>query len=80
MGQILSQIKNGESAVVRAILESSLKVKLMEMGLVEGKKLEILYRAPFGDPIAVDIDGYVLSLRRDEAQLIEVEVQNSTTP
>ncbi len=79
MGQILSQIKNGESAVVRAILESSLKVKLMEMGLVEGKKLEILYRAPFGDPIAVDIDGYVLSLRRDEAQLIEVEVQNSAT-
>ena len=80
MGQILSQIKNGESVVVRAILESSLKVKLMEMGLVEGKKLEILYRAPFGDPIAVDIDGYVLSLRKDEAQLIEVEVQNSATP
>ena len=80
MGQILSQIKNGESVVVCAILESSLKVKLMEMGLVEGKKLEILYRAPFGDPIAVDIDGYVLSLRKDEAQLIEVEVQNSTTP
>ena len=80
MGQILSQIKNGESVVVRAILESSLKVKLMEMGLVEGKKLEILYRAPFGDPIAVDIDGYVLSLRKDEAKLIEVEVQNSTTP
>ncbi len=80
MGQILSQIKNGESVVVRAILESSLKVKLMEMGLVEGKKLEILYRAPFGDPIAVDIDGYVLSLRKDEAQFIEVEVQNSATP
>ena len=80
MGQILSQVKNGESVVVRDILESSLKVKLMEMGLVEGKRLEILYRAPFGDPIAVDIDGYVLSLRKDEAQLIEVEVQNSTTP
>ena len=76
MGQILSQVKNGESVVVRAILESSLKVKLMEMGLVVGKRLEILYRAPFGDPIAVDIDGYVLSLRRDEAQLIEVEDQN----
>ncbi len=80
MGQILSHIKNGESVVVRAILESSLKVKLMEMGLVVGKRLEILYRAPFGDPIAVDIDGYVLSLRKDEAQLIEVDLQNEPTP
>lgn len=66
--------------MVRAILESSLKVKLMEMGLVVGKRLEILYRAPFGDPIAVDIDGYVLSLRKDEAQLIEVDLQNHPTP
>jgi Fe2+ transport system protein FeoA len=44
----------------------------MEMGFVQGKELTILFRAPFGDPIAVDMNGYVLSLRLDEAALIDV--------
>lgn len=74
MNSLLSNIKNGEFVIVRNILETSLKVKLMEMGLVAGKKLEVLYRAPFGGPIAIDLDGYVLSLRKDEANVIEVEL------
>ena len=73
MKSSLSNIKNGEFAVVREISESSLKVKLIEMGLTLGKKIEVLYRAPFGGPIAIDVEGYVLSLRRDEAQMVEVE-------
>ena len=73
MNSSLSNIKNGEFAVIREIRESSLKVKLIEMGLTIGKKIEVLYRAPFGGPIAFDVEGYVLSLRKDEAQLIEVE-------
>jgi ferrous iron transport protein A len=76
MNRSLSNIKNGEFVIVSNILESSLKVKLLEMGLVVGKKLEILYRAPFGGPIAIDLEGYVLSLRKDEAQMIEVELLN----
>ncbi len=43
------------------------------MGIMEGKQLKVLFRAPFGDPIAVDVGGYILSLRKDEAELIEVE-------
>lgn len=74
MNSLLSNIKNGEFVIVRNILETSLKVKMMEMGLVAGKKLEVLYRAPFGGPIAIDLDGYVLSLRKDEANVIEVEL------
>ena len=42
------------------------------MGLVSGKKLKVLFRAPFGDPIAIDLGGSVLSLRLDEAKLITV--------
>lgn len=76
MNSSLSNIKNGEFVIVSNILESSLKVKLLEMGLVVGKKLEVLYRAPFGGPIAIDLEGYVLSLRKDEAQMIEVELLN----
>jgi len=73
---LLSNIKNGEHVIIRKLKESSFKVKMMEMGLVEGKKLEVLFRAPFGDPIAIDVDGYTLSLRKDEAQLVLVDYQN----
>jgi Fe2+ transport system protein FeoA len=73
MEQILSQIENGKSVSVTEILTSSLTVKLKEMGIVKGKTLTVLYRAPLGDPIAVDIDGYVLSLRKNEANMIKVE-------
>lgn len=77
MNSSLSHIKNGEFVIVREILESSLKVKLMEMGLTLGKQVEVLYRAPFGGPIAIDVEGYVLSLRKDEAQMVEVERVNA---
>jgi len=73
----LSEISNGEKVQVMDVLKSSLKVKLMEMGLIRGKALKVLYRAPLGDPIAIDVDGYVLSLRRDEAKLVEVESINA---
>lgn len=74
MKHFLSDILNGESVQVIEVLQSTLKVKLMEMGMIEGKALKVLYRAPFGDPIAIDVDGYVLSLRKDEAKLIEVQL------
>jgi len=45
---------------------------MMEMGLLEGKQLEVLFRAPLGDPIAIDVSGYTLSLRKDEAAFITV--------
>ncbi len=77
MSQVsLSNIPNGQSAIVCSIEQSSLKVKLMEMGLVEGKQLRVLFRAPLGDPIAIDVEGYVLSLRVDEADLIAVKLQS----
>lgn len=73
MAFTLSNISNGQTVVVQQVTTSTLRVKLMEMGIVEGKRLKVLYRAPLGDPIAVDVEGYVLSLRIDEANLINVE-------
>ena len=70
----LSDISNGQSVIVSDIEASDLRVKLMEMGLVEGKSLRVLYRAPFGDPMAVDVEGYILSLRTEEARLVDVEI------
>jgi len=69
----LDSIPNRTTVLVKRILASDLKVKLLEMGFSEGKELRVLYRAPFGDPIAIDIGGYTLSLRKDEAAQVEVE-------
>jgi len=44
----------------------------MEMGIIEGKEIEITNVAPFGDPIIVRISGYKLMLRRKEAQTIKI--------
>lgn len=77
MSVSLRIIENGTRVVVREISVSALKVKLMEMGIMEGKELRVLYRAPFGDPMAIDLGGYVLSLRNDEAELIQVEILDS---
>jgi len=73
MSKALSSIRPGNRVKILSIHNSALKPKLMEMGIIEGKEIEVLFRAPFGDPIAIDMHGYVLSLRIDEAGLIEVE-------
>lgn len=79
MTNLLSNIANKEHVIVRELKESSIKVKMMEMGLVEGKKLQVLFRAPLGDPIAVDVDGYILSLRKEEAELVLVDSLESNS-
>ncbi len=72
MDTSLSIVRTGQIVTIDNLIDSSLKPKLMEMGLVAGKKLKVLFKAPFGDPIAIDLGGYVLSLRLDEARLINV--------
>lgn len=74
MDKILSTVLPGEVVTIAGLSESSLKPKLMEMGLIAGKKIKVLFLAPFGDPMAIDLGGYVLSLRLDEASLINVSV------
>lgn len=69
----LAQVPLNQKTKILGIVESELKPKLLEMGLYAGKEVEVLFKAPFGDPIAVDISGYVLSMRLSEAILIEVE-------
>lgn len=72
MKSILSEIADGHEVKVVSVASSVLRVKLLEMGLLENQLVRVLYRAPFGDPIAVDINGYVLSLRLSEAKLVSV--------
>ena len=58
--------------IISKLPETDLRVKLLEMGFLEGREVRVAYRAPFGDPIAIDLNDYVMALRLDEAELIEV--------
>jgi len=74
MSETLSKLAPGESGVVSAIRgESRIMRRLMEMGVVPGVSIRIVKAAPFGDPIEVRLLGYNLAIRRNEAEVIEVE-------
>lgn len=69
----LANVIKGKKVKVIKLLNSEISSKLLEMGLYNGQEVEVLFKAPFGDPIAVNIGGYVLSLRLDEAKFVEVQ-------
>ena len=61
------------SRIVRIHGEGALKRRLMDMGLTRGTVVTLKKVAPLGDPIEVTVRGYELSLRKDDAALIEIE-------
>ncbi len=72
MSRRLEQVNIGEEVVVRKVIASDLASKLTEMGIYDGKRIKVLFKAPLGDPIAIQVGDYTLSLRKNEAALIEV--------
>jgi ferrous iron transport protein A len=69
----LSDVKVGASAVIVSFDSDEIFLKLMEMGCVPGEQVLVEQVAPLGDPIAIKVSGYSLSLRLDEAENIFVE-------
>lgn len=51
----------------------ALKRRIMDMGITKGVELQLKKVAPLGDPIEISVRGYELTIRKDDAQLIEVE-------
>lgn len=69
----LSELKTGEVGVIIKVLgHGSFRKRLIEMGFIAGKKIYVVLNAPLKDPIEYEILGYKLSLRRTEAEMIEV--------
>jgi Fe2+ transport system protein FeoA len=69
----LSQLKIGQKAhVVGVSGQSDVSHRLLEMGVTPGVEVRLLRTAPLGDPLEFEIRGYRLSLRRSEAEQIEV--------
>ncbi len=69
----LSDLKTGESAIITKVLgQGAFRKRITEMGFVKGKKVTVIKNAPLQDPVEYQIMGYMVSLRRSEAQLVEV--------
>ena len=70
----LKQVKIGETVkVVKRHGAGAVKRRIMDMGITKGVSVYVRKVAPLGDPVEVTVRGYELSLRKDDADMIEVE-------
>ena len=70
----LGDVKVGESStIVKLHGEGALRRHLMDLGLIKGTSFKVVKVAPLGDPVEITIRGYELSLRKDDADCIEME-------
>lgn len=69
----LSDLKTGECGVIVKVFGTgSFRKRIVEMGFIKGKTVKVVLNAPLHDPIVYEIIGYKISLRREEADMIEV--------
>ena len=70
----MKDAKIGETVkVVRVHVEGALRRRIMDMGITKGVEICIRKVAPLGDPIELTVRGYELTLRKDDAEMIEIE-------
>ena len=70
----LRDVKIGDTCKVKRIHgEGALKRRIMDMGITKGVEIYVRKVAPLGDPVEVTVRGYELSIRKGDADLIEVE-------
>ena len=70
MGKTVADLRVGESGIINGFKNSSLTLKLLEMGFLPGSKIKLNFKAPLGDPISIRVSGYNVSIRLDEAAMI----------
>ncbi len=70
----LREAKVGSTVkVVKLHGEGAVKRRIMDMGLTRGVEIQVRKVAPLGDPVEITVRGYELSLRRADAEMVEVE-------
>ena len=72
--QTLKDVKCGDSvSVVKLHGEGAVKRRIMDMGITKGTDIFVRKAAPLGDPVEITVRGYELSLRKADAEMIEVQ-------
>jgi len=70
----LKQVRiGGKATVVKLHGEGPIRRRIMDMGITKGVEVYVRKVAPLGDPIEITVRGYELSLRKEDAEMIEVE-------
>ena len=69
----IAHLRKGQRAVIKSFEVEKLPLKLLEMGCTPGEKVVVERKAPFNDPIAIVVSGFMLSLRKEDAQQIIVK-------
>ena len=70
----INDLQIGKQGVISRVGgEGALRLRLLDMGLIPGTKVRLHKVAPMGDPIQIQVRGYELTIRRDDARLIDVE-------
>ena len=70
----LKQVKVGQTCIVKRVPgEGALRRRIMDMGITKGVEIYVRKVAPLGDPIEITVRDYELSVRKGDAELIEVE-------
>jgi len=74
--KMLNQLEPGERAtIVKVGGEGPVRRRILDMGVVTGADIEVVRVAPLGDPVEFRVKGYNLSLRKSEAQNVQVEAR-----
>ncbi|MBT9186756.1 MULTISPECIES: FeoA family protein [Zobellia] len=75
----VAQLKKGQKGIIKEFSDDSLPIKLLELGCLPGNEIELVQIAPFKDPIYVNVNGSHIAIRRETAQLIELEILEDTS-
>ncbi len=71
----LNELQPGDAGRITSVTaDSDLRIRLMEMGLVPGTRVAVRAVAPMGDPIELWLRGYALTVRREDAACVKVEI------
>ncbi len=75
MEKLLCHFAIGENGVVKTVSgDGRIRKRLFDMGVTPGAEIVLVKKAPLGDPLEVTIRGYQLTLRKSEAECVEMEV------
>lgn len=70
----MSDLKAGDKAVITAVhAQGEVAQRLLDMGLIKGTSFKVLRKAPLGDPLEIQLKGFLLALRLKEAGCVDVE-------
>lgn len=74
----LRQAQVGQTVkVIKLHGEGALRRRMMDMGITKGTEIYIRKIAPLGDPVEINIRGYELTLRKEDAEIVEVETEEN---